>query len=85
MAWVHDFLLGRAGPPLFQYVVNINVPTCTAGSVRGAVSVPVATTLDSGNPVTTPSNCTSTLTNPVDDIQGFVNGFVTLSSIGTGG
>jgi 5'-nucleotidase len=82
MAWVDDFLLGRAGPSLFQYVVNINVPTCTTGAVRGTAFVPAATNFDSGNPITTPSNCTSTLTNPVDDIQAFVNGFVSLSSIG---
>jgi 5'-nucleotidase len=85
MAWVNDFLLGRAGPARFQYVVNINVPTCTAGAVRGTAFVPVATNLDSGNPITTPSNCTSTLTNPVDDIQAFVNGFVSISNIGTTG
>ena len=29
MDWFDQFLLGRAGPPLFQSVVNINVPTCT--------------------------------------------------------
>ena len=56
MAWVHDFMLGRAGPALFQYVVNINVPTCTTGAVRGTAFVPAATNFDSGNPITTPSN-----------------------------
>jgi 5'-nucleotidase len=81
MTWVNDFLLGRAGPALFQPVVNLNVPTCTTGSVRGTAIVPAATTFNSGNPITTPSNCTSTLTNPVDDIQAFVNGFVSQTSI----
>lgn len=85
LAWVDDFLLGRAGPALFQSVVNINVPTCTAGSVRGTAFVPAATDFTSGNPVTSTSDCTSTLTNPVDDIQAFRNGFVSVSSIGTNG
>lgn len=84
MAWVDDFLLGRAGPALFQSVVNINIPTCTSGSVRGPVFVPAAPNFASGNPITGVPNCQSTLTNPVDDIQAFLNGFVSVSSIGTG-
>jgi 5'-nucleotidase len=79
--WIDEFLLGRAGPPLFQSVVNINVPTCTAGAIRGTVEVPAATALN-GRPIN-PSNCLSTATNPVDDVDGFLNGYVTVSSIGT--
>jgi 5'-nucleotidase len=81
--WVNQFLLGRAGPALFQSVVNINIPTCTSGSVRGTLFLPVALNNNSGNPISAPSNCNSTLVNPVDDIAGFLNGFVTVSSIGT--
>ena len=81
--WVDDFLLGRAGPALFQSVVNINIPTCPTGSVRGTLFLPVAVDISSGNPITAPSDCESTLVNPVDDIAGFLNGFVTVSSIGT--
>ncbi len=79
--WFDQFLLGRAGPALFQSVVNINVPTCTAGSIRETVEVPAATALN-GRPIN-PSNCLSTATDPVDDVDGFLNGFVTVSSIGT--
>jgi 5'-nucleotidase len=83
--WVDDFLLGRAGPALFEKVVNINIPTCTDGSIRGTRVLPLATTFDSGNPVTGITDCTSMLANPVDDIAGFLNGFITVTSIGTAG
>ena len=33
--WVNDFLLGRVGPAVFESVVNINVPTCYTGAIRG--------------------------------------------------
>ncbi len=45
-------------------VVNINVPTCTTGEVRGLVDVPAATTGDA----LAPSDCTSTLADPPDDV-----------------
>ncbi|MBK5288692.1 MAG: 5'/3'-nucleotidase SurE [Acidimicrobiia bacterium] len=82
VAWVNDFLLGRVGPQRFQSVVNINIPTCTAGAIRGSRFLPLATDTTSGNPVGN-ADCTSTVTNTVDDIAGFLNGFVTISSIGT--
>ena len=83
--WVTDFLLGRAGPALFQKVVNINIPTCPTGSPRETLFLPVAVDTSSGNPISGGPNCQSTLVNPVDDIAGFLNGFVTVSSIGTEG
>jgi 5'-nucleotidase len=79
VTWVQDFLLGRAGPP-FQEVANLNVPTCTAGEIRGTVEVPLATATN-GRPLH-PSDCTSTVTTLVDDIDGFINGFITLSDAG---
>jgi 5'-nucleotidase len=84
MRWVNDFRLGRAGPALFQSVVNINVPTCTSGQIRDTVFVPIAPTYAPRNPLA-PANCNSTLTNPVDDLDAFLNGYVSVSSIGTGG
>jgi 5'-nucleotidase len=82
LAWVRDFRLGRAGPP-FQVVANLNIPTCAAGSsVRGTVAVPVAGALD-GRPYG-PGDCTSTQTNPADDVDGFNFGYVTLSDVGLG-
>ncbi|MCU0269200.1 MAG: 5'/3'-nucleotidase SurE [Acidimicrobiales bacterium] len=82
LAWYDDFLLGRAGPPT-EAVANLNIPTCADGSsIRGTVTVPVATSM-AGRPYG-PSDCTSTSTAIVDDVDGFNNGFITLSDAGVG-
>jgi 5'-nucleotidase len=81
ITWVNDFLLGRVGTE-FQSVTNINVPTCTTGSIRGTAVLPTATALN-GRPIN-PSNCLSTVTTFADDVDGFLNGYTTVSSIGVG-
>jgi 5'-nucleotidase len=58
-------------------VVNINVPTCTTGEIRGLVEVPAAPTGDALAAV----DCTSTLEDPTDDLTAFTNGFATLSEV----
>jgi len=58
-------------------VVNINVPTCTTGEIRGLAEVPAAPTGDALPDV----DCTSTLEDPGDDLIAFANGFATLSEI----
>jgi 5'/3'-nucleotidase len=76
-AWVHDFLFGRVGPARFQYIVNINVPTCATGtSIRGTVNVPLATTLTGFS-----SDCSSTKTPVTDDVDAFTHGFIAVSPI----
>lgn len=79
-SWVDEFLLGRAGPARFEKVVSINIPTCTAGSIRGTKVLPLA---PAGFAVT--SDCTSAVTSVADDVAGFLNGFVTRTSVGTAG
>ena len=79
-AWVDDFLLGRVGPAVLQSVVSINVPTCYSGTIRGTRFLPLAPSFSAA-----PSNCLSTVTDPADDVAGFLNGFTTISSIGTAG
>ena len=78
--WLDDFRLGRAGPP-YQTVANLNIPTCTTGAIRGTVVLPASTALN-GRPYD-PSNCTSTVTTFNDDLDGFLNGYITLSDVGT--
>jgi len=78
LVWVEDFRLGRAGPP-YERVASINVPTCVAGSIRGTVKLPLATSFG-GRPIG--SDCTSTQTVLVDDVDGFNHGFITLSDVG---
>lgn len=58
-------------------VVNINVPTCTTGEIRGLVKVPAAPTGD----ILAPVDCNSTLEDPTDDLIAFRNGFATLSEV----
>jgi 5'-nucleotidase len=77
-AWFGDFLDGRTGRPVFEPVTNINVPTCTTGSVRGTVRVPTATDFN-GRPLD--SNCTSTVTTFADDVDAFGNGYVSVSTV----
>jgi 5'-nucleotidase len=79
LSWLNDFRLGRAGPPI-DIVANLNVPTCTAGAIRGLRVLPVAPALN-GRPFLT-SDCTSTVTTLADDVDGFIYGFVTLSDVG---
>jgi 5'-nucleotidase len=58
-------------------VASMNVPSCTEGELRGLVEVPVATTgefLD-------PQDCTSTLEDPADDTEAFLNGFASLTIV----
>ena len=81
IAWVDDFLLGRVGTEV-QSVTNINIPTCTAGSIRGTAVLPTATAFN-GRPAN-PSNCLSTVNTFADDVDGFINGYITVSSIGVG-
>jgi len=83
LAWLDEFRLGEVGPP-FQVVDNLNIPTCTSGSIRGTLDLPASTALN-GRPYD-PSNCNSTATPSsfTDDLDGFLNGYITLSDAGTG-
>ena len=80
LAWVAAHRAALAGTPSSPVLLeNLNVPTCTTGSPRAAVTVPVAT--DLGGRDYNKVDCTSTATNPPDDIDAFTEGFVTLSTL----
>lgn len=72
-----DLIAGNAPVKLF----SINTPTCPSGRVRGLVSVPTAA--DATGRDLTKSDCESTVTSPADDVDGFANGFATLSEVDT--
>ena len=58
-------------------VANLNIPTCGGqGTVKAVTVLPVGPDLS-----ITVQDCLSTLTGPIDDVQGFNNGFVTLSAL----
>lgn len=73
----HRKALQKKGADVF--VDNLNVPTCTSGKLRGVIEVPVAPNAENA---ISASDCASTLTDPVDDIQAFNNGYATLSELG---
>jgi 5'-nucleotidase len=80
--WVkkHRKALTRKNPAAPTEVANINVPTCTAGKVRGLVEVPSATSGD----ITVTPDCTSTLKDPPDDLVAFANGYAAFSEVPPG-
>jgi len=58
---------------------SVNIPTCNGGSIRGTiVGLPLA---PSPEGALDPQDCESTLENPTDDVQAFMNGFITLTDI----
>ena len=61
-------------------VLNLNIPTCPTGGVRGVVNVPLGT----GNQSTSKVDCTSTKTDFADDIEAFVNGFAAIAPVPVG-
>lgn len=71
-----EILSGEAGgdDPLLE---GLNIPTCTAGEVRGQVEVTIATSGD----ILGASDCTSTEPAPSEDIPAFTVGFVTLADV----
>lgn len=79
LRWLEAYRLGRAGPP-YQEVLNLNVPTCTSGAIRGDAVVPTGTDF-AGRPFN-PSNCLSTVTTLTDDIDAFIHGFVAVADAG---
>jgi 5'-nucleotidase len=79
LAWLESNMAGiEAGTLSTATVPNLNIPTCPTGDVRGQIEVPVATSADGYND---PPNCTSTATNPTDDIQAFLIGYAPVSQL----
>jgi len=65
----------KGAPVLFD---NLDVPTCTAGSVRGVVVVPPASTTVNA---LAPPDCTSKATKPANDIEAYLEGYAPLSHL----
>jgi 5'-nucleotidase len=62
-------------------VTNLNVPTCPGGEVEGPVEVPASEGTDRAFLAASEVRCDSDLARPADDIEGFNNGYATLSSV----
>jgi 5'-nucleotidase len=78
--WVNQhrdaLLAGEVGT---DTVANINVPSCMVGEIRGIVEVATAT--EGGERALDPADCTSAVTDPPDDIQGFLVGYAVLADV----
>ena len=59
-------------------VTSINVPTCVPGEPRGLRTLPVAA--NAPGPDSPRADCASMKLGGVDDVDGFLNGFATLST-----
>jgi 5'/3'-nucleotidase len=66
-----------AGEVPADVVLNLNVPSCDTGEVRGTLEVDSATTGDA----LAASDCSSTADGLTDDVTGFANGFATLTQV----
>ncbi|MBW2381540.1 MAG: survival protein SurE [Deltaproteobacteria bacterium] len=82
LAWLEanraDLLAGEVS---LENITSINIPSCDTGSIRGAVEVPLGTEKPDDLVLTGPQDCESTLENPGDDIEGFFNGFTTITPV----
>lgn len=68
-----------AGEQTADVVVNLNVPSCDTGELRGTLEVALATDLDA---FTQASDCTSTAEGLTDDVAALANGFATITELG---
>ncbi len=59
-------------------VVNLNVPTCATGKLRGLKQEPLSTTATGIAP---PPDCASTATTFTDDVEAFLAGFASVTEL----
>ena len=78
LEWVEDHRTVLVEGTQPDQVANMNVPSCASGSVKEPVEVPPA---PKGTPdsLSQEQDCTSTLTDPANDVVAFNNGYVALS------
>ncbi|HEY8216008.1 MAG TPA: 5'/3'-nucleotidase SurE [Acidimicrobiia bacterium] len=82
LRWFKDHrkaLTPKKGKKVEVVLDNLNVPSCSTGKVRGLVEVPVASSDVQG--FGDPQDCSSTLTNPANDIEAFKNGYATITEL----
>jgi 5'-nucleotidase len=78
--WFRANRVALAAHQLPVTVTSFNEPTCPTGAVRGLVQVPAAKDANGRNIIAT-ADCTSTVTNPADDVDAFNAGFTTESDL----
>jgi 5'-nucleotidase len=76
--WIEAHRDALAGHHATVGVVNLNVPTCTTGALRGVRQVPLAPTADGA---VAAADCASTVTTITDDVAAFRNGFASVTQL----
>jgi 5'-nucleotidase len=76
--WLQDHRVALLSDSAPLVVTSINVPTCVRGEPRGLRTLPVAA--DAAGPESPGADCDSTKVDVLDDLDGFLNGFATLST-----
>jgi 5'-nucleotidase len=82
LRWFKDHrkaLTPKKGKKVEVVLDNLNVPSCSAGAIRGTIEVPVAGSDVQG--IGDPQDCTSTATNPANDVEAFKNGYATITEL----
>lgn len=77
LAWIDEHIGDVASGDMAGTLASLNIPTCETGEVRGVIEVMA----DDDNDEQGAVDCTSTLEDPVDDVEAFANGFATLTQL----
>jgi 5'-nucleotidase len=78
--WVSAHRAELAGAEAPVVVLNLNVPTCAVGTLRGVAQVPAAPNLDGASVSSVDCSSTAT-TEPKTDTQAFTAGFASVTSL----
>jgi 5'-nucleotidase len=77
--WVDAFFKGSSSPTP-STVANLNVPSCSTGSVRGEKQLPSQTSIPNLTEALSKQDCTSAAT-PTTEVAAFNDGFATLTQV----
>lgn len=64
-----------------KVVVNLNVPTCATGKLRGVKQEPLSPSASGNLAVTGTPDCASTATDFIGDVEAFLAGFATVTEL----
>ena len=78
VAWVRLHTVQLVAHRATVGVVNLNVPTCATGALRGVRQVPLATSVDGA---VAAADCASTITAVNTDVEAFHNGYAAVSQL----
>jgi len=78
VAWVRDHRTQLVDHTAAVGVVNLNVPSCPDGALRGVKQVPLATAVDGAVGA---ADCASTVTAVATDVEAFHNGYASVSQL----